>query len=271
MTSTATPRDAGDSHADPPDGEMTLVEHLYELRSRLFKCAIAIVAGFVVGFVVRTPVLEFFIRPYCDLPEALRAGSTAFDPDRCQLVFTNVLGAFTISLKTAAIVAVALAAPVVFYQVLKFVTPGLHPHEKKYAIPFAVISGVLFVGGAAFSYVVLPRALEVLLGLAGEDVVSLMSADEYMGFILQMMVAFGLAFELPLILITLILMGIIGSEGLRTYRRHAIFGIFVAAAIITPTVDPLTMSLMAVPLVVFYEGSIVVARVVERRRRRAEV
>jgi sec-independent protein translocase protein TatC len=256
--------------ADDPEvagEEMTLFEHLAELRDRVFKCAVAIVIGLVAGFVVYEPLVDLLKQPYCDLPPELRAG--VLDPERCQLVITDVLGQFFLRIKVAAVLAVVVAGPVVSYQIWRFVTPGLRPVERRYALPFIVISQLLFVAGAVFSYYVLPRGLLVLMGLGGENVVSLLEANEYLRFLIHMMVGFGVAFELPLILISLVLMGVVGSQGLRTYRRHALFGIFLASAIITPTTDPFTMTVMALPLFAFYELSILVARGVERRRRRA--
>lgn len=267
MTATATPRDAGEGSVPPGPGEMTLFEHLNELRSRLFKSAVAVVLGFVVGFVLRHEIFDILIRPYCELDPALRAGSTVFDANRCQLIVTEPLAMFFISLKAAAVVAIVLAAPYVCYQVWRFVTPGLEPVERRYALPFIVISQLLFVGGAVFSYFVIPRGLEFLLSLAGPDVVALLDANSYLGFMLQVMLSFGVAFEFPLVLIMLSLMGVVTAASLRQYRRHALFGTFVAAAIITPTQDPATMALMAAPLVTFYEVSILVARYIERRRR----
>jgi sec-independent protein translocase protein TatC len=268
MTATE-PRRAEDS-SEPEEyagEEMTLFEHLAELRERIFKSAVAIVLGLIVGFIVYRPVLDVLIRPYCDLSPELRFPSTVLDPENCQLIVTDVLGQFFLVIKVAAVVAVVLAGPVVFYQIWRFVTPGLRPVEKKYAAPFILISQLLFVAGAVFSYFILPRGLEVLLGFAGDNIGSLLEANEYLSFLIHMMIGFGIAFELPLILISLILMGAVSAQTLRTYRRHALFGTFVASAIITPTTDPLTMTLMAGPLVFFYEISILVARVVERRRR----
>lgn len=283
MAVTATPAGAGgdgsDAEADrspPPEtlpataGEMTLREHLTELRSRLFKSVLALVGGFVVGFTFRHQVFDLLIRPYCALPPQLRAGSQALSLDGCNLVILDVLGFFFISFKAAAVVAVVLAAPVVSYQIWRFVTPGLRPVERRYALPFVVISQLLFVGGAVFSYTLVPMGLEFLLGFAGPNVVSLMDADRYLTFLLQTMIAFGIAFEFPLILITLAFMGVVTSQGLRRSRRYALFGIFAAAAIITPTQDPLTMTLLAAPLALFYEVSVLVARFVERGRRRRE-
>ncbi|HVM15629.1 MAG TPA: twin-arginine translocase subunit TatC [Egibacteraceae bacterium] len=270
MTTTATPRGAGGDSAPPAPGEMTLFEHLNELRSRLFKSALAITLAFVVGFVFRHQVFAVLIRPYCELDPTLRAGSQIFDADRCQLIVTQPLAMFFLSLKAAAVVAIVLAAPIVCYQIWRFVTPGLETVERRYALPFIIISQLLFVGGAVFAYLVIPRGLEFLLSLAGPDVVALLDANEYLTFMLQVMLGFGLSFEFPLILIMLSLMGVVSAAGLRRYRRHALFGAFVAAAFITPTQDPMTMGLMAAPLIAFYEISILAARYIERRRRRQE-
>lgn len=252
--------------AEAPGGEMTLFEHLRELRDRMFKSAVAIVVGFIVGFVFRAPVFDVLIKPYCELPARLRAGSTAFNANECTLIFTDVMGAFFISLKAAAVIAVVLAGPVVAYQVWRFVTPGLRPVERRYALPFVIASQLLFAGGAVFAYVSLPLGLEVLLSFAGENVVSLMDANRYLGFLLNTTLGFGLSFQFPLILLALVLTRVVGADGLRQYRRHAIFGTFVAAAIITPQTDPVSMSVLAGPLIVMYEACILVARLLERRR-----
>lgn len=249
--------------------EMTLFEHLSELRSRLFKSVVAVVVGLIVGFAVQRPLMDLLTEPYCRLPGEIRAATTTVAGEGCHLIVTDVLGHFFLVIKVSALAAVVLAGPVIAYQVWRFVTPGLRPIERRYAIPFFFTSVVLFAGGAVFSYFILPRALTILLQFAGPNVVSLLDAREYIRFMLHMIVGFGVAFEMPLILVTLILMGVVGSEGLRRYRRHAIFGTFVAAAFITPTTDPITMSLMAGPLVLFYEGSILFARFRERRQRRS--
>ena len=272
MTATVPAR--SDGQHDPREyvgEEMTLFEHLAELRSRLFKSALAIALGFAVGFVFHEQVLDVLREPYCDLPDSLRAGASALTPNECNLITLRVMDGFFIVLKASAIVAVVIAAPVVFYQIWRFITPGLRPIERRYSIPFVVISQLLFAGGAIFSYFLIPKALEFLLGFAGDGILPLLDANQYITFLLHTMIGFGVAFELPLILIMLTLMGVVGQEGLRQYRRHALFGIFVAAAIITPTQDPVTMSLMALPLALFYEVAVVVARIVERRRARAEV
>jgi sec-independent protein translocase protein TatC len=246
--------------------EMTLFEHLRELRDRLFRSAIAVVIGFVVGFVFRNPVFDLLIEPYCELPSTLRAGSSVFNAKSCTLIFTDVMGAFFISLKAAAVIAIVIAGPVVAYQIWRFITPGLRPVERRYALPFIVASAVLFAGGAVFAYYTLPMGLKVLLSFAGENVVSLMDANRYLGFLLSTTLGFGLAFQFPLILLALVLGGVVGVDGMRKHRRHAIFGVFVASAVITPQTDPVSMTLLALPLLLMYEGCLVVAKIVERRR-----
>ena len=272
MTATATPRDSAGGAEGPRGGEMTLVEHLQELRSRIGKSLIALAVGFAVGFVLREQVLALIREPYCNLPDGVRAGPAAVSGgDECALIVTRVLDGLTISIKIAAIVAVVVAAPVVCYQILRFVMPGLRPIEKRYAIPFLLAGWVLFIGGAAFAYFVIPRGLALLLSFAGEGLFPLLAAREYVDFMLFTVIAFGLSFEFPLILTMLILMDVVGPDGLRKYRRHAIFGTFLAAAIITPTGDPFTMSALAVPLLIFYEGCVVLARVKAKRRQRQEL
>lgn len=269
MTATASSRSSQEDEA-PLGGEMTLFEHLAELRDRLVKSAAAVAVGFVVGFALRSYVIDFIRRPYCNLPDQVRAGPAAVSGgDECALIVLRVLDGLMISIKAAAVVAVVVAAPVVCYQVWRFVTPGLRPVEKRYAVPFLLASWVLFIGGAAFAYFIIPRGLALLLSFAGEGITPVLAAHEYLNFMLFTLTAFGLSFEFPLILLMLILTGVVGSQELRKYRRHAMFGTFVAAAIITPTGDPFTMSAMAVPLVAFYEGCVLVARLLERRRGRA--
>lgn len=249
--------------------QMSLVEHLYELRSRIFKAGIAIVISFAIGFALRDPLFDLLIGPYCELPDRLRGASGVFNAERCSLIFTNPLGAFFVTIKAAAVLAVALAAPPVCYQIWRFITPGLRANERRYALPFVTLTFVLFSGGAVFAYFVIPRGLEFLVGFAGENVVPLLDADQYISFILKTMVGFGLSFLAPLAIAMLTLAGVVDSAILRRYRSHAIFIAFVLAAVITPTQDPFTMLVMGVPLVLFFECNIVFARILERRRGRA--
>lgn len=268
MTQTA-PRPGRDRGEVDVSGEMTLVEHLEELRSRIFKSAAAIAVAFLIGFAFRDTLFDILIGPYCDLPAELRAGSAIFDAGDCSLIVTNPLGAFFVRLKAAAVLAIVLAAPPVCYQIWRFVTPGLHANERRYALPFVALTFLLFAGGAVFAYLIIPRGLEFLVGFAGENVVALLDADEYITFLLKTMLGFGLSFLAPLAIAMLTLAGVVTADTLRTYRRHAIFVAFVLAAVITPTQDPFTMILMGGPLVLFFECNIIFARFLDRRRARA--
>lgn len=272
MTATATPRSDVPEYEEYAGEEMTLVEHLRELRSRLFKSVFAIVAGLGIGFAFSDRVLEILSRPYCNLPDELRRGTDALaGPGAdCALISLKVLDPFFVVLKASAIVAVVIAAPVVCYQILRFVTPGLRPVERRYSIPFIIATQALFALGAVFSFFVVPRALEFLLGFAPAQFVPVLNGNDYLTFVLRTMMGFGIAFEFPLVLMILSLMGIVTAAGLRGARRYAIFGTFVAGAVLTPGGDPISMMFLALPLVAFYEISAVFAWFVERRRARAE-
>ncbi|MGH8907915.1 MAG: twin-arginine translocase subunit TatC [Egibacteraceae bacterium] len=260
-TSSKTAKGSSDTYLGE---EMTLFEHLNELRQRIVKAALGIAVGFAIGFAVRSEVLDRIRAPYCGLDIALRQASTG----ECNLAIIRVLDPFFVSLKTSAIIAVLIGGPVTCYQIWRFVTPGLRPVERRFTLPFIVLSALLFVVGGLFAYLVLPRGLEFLLGFAGDGFNLVLSLNEYVDFMLKTMLGFGLAFQFPLAIAIFTLMGVVGSDGLRRYRRHAIFGTFVLAAVITPTQDPFTMVVMALPLTVMYEGNIIFARLVERSRRR---
>lgn len=268
MTQTAPRPNPELEDEDEFGAQMSLVEHLRELRSRIFKSGLAIIIAFAIGFAFRGPLFDILIGPYCDLPEEMRAASGVFNAEQCSLIVTGPLGAFFVTIKAAAVLAVVLAAPPVCYQIWRFITPGLHANERRYALPFVILTFLLFAGGAVFAYLVIPRGLEFLVGFAGERVVPLLDADQYVTFLLKTMLGFGLSFLAPLVIAMLTLAGMVGSAGLSQYRRHAIFGAFVLAAIITPTQDPFTMLVMGGPLVLFYEGNILFARIIERRRER---
>ena len=248
---------------------MTLVEHLNELRSRILKAALITFAAFAISFVFHQYMFDLLIGPYCDLPDRLRGASDIFNDERCSLIVTDVPGSLFVTLKAAAVLAVVLAAPPVAYQVWAFVAPGLRANERRYALPFVLLTFLLFAGGAVFAYYVIPRGLEFLLGFGGDNIVPLLDANEYIGFIFKTMLGFGLSFLAPLAIAMLTLADVLDADTLRRFRRHTIFGAFVLAAIITPTQDPFTMTVMAGPLVLFFEGNIVFARIVERRRGRA--
>lgn len=243
---------------------MSLLEHLQELRRRLGRAALALVLGSVVGYIVFPYVLDLLIQPFCQALAVLA-------PERdCSLVALRPLEAFSVRMKTAVVIGLFVGGPVIFYQLWRFITPGLTPRERRLSLPFVILSQVMFGVGLVFAYLVIPQGLRILLGLAGPQVETLLSADEYLSFFLTTSVAFGLVFELPLVLIFLAMVGVVTDQSLRRARPYALVGIVVAAAIITPTTDAVTLLLMATPMALFYELSILAAWVIGRRRRRRQ-
>lgn len=244
---------------------MTLAQHLGELRTRLIKSAAGLALGIVAAFLFYERVFDFITHPYCELPEARRltGGSS------CLLTFTGITGAFSIQLRVAMIVGVLISAPIWLYQLWAFVTPGLHRRERRWALAFAGISTVLFAGGTAFGYYSLNRALEFLLSF-GNGLTPVIAIDRYLSFVTSLLLVFGASFEFPLLLIMLNVAGIVSAARLRGAWRMIIFGIFVFAAMATPSQDPLTMSLMALPMTVLYGVALLAALVHDRRAARRD-
>lgn len=241
---------------------MTLVEHLAELRTRLARAALALAAGTVVGYVVFPALIDGLMAPYCTVVADLRPGES------CSLVALRPLEPFSVRIRTSLLVGLFVGGPVIFYQLWRFITPGLTKRERRYALPFVIASQLMFGAGLVFAYLVIPQGLRVLLTIGGPSIEALLAASEYLTFFLAMSLAFGLVFELPLVMIFLSLAGVVQASSLSAARPYAVVAIFTLAAIITPTVDPVTLILVAGPMWLFYELSILVARLIERRRRR---
>lgn len=233
---------------------MSLVEHLAELRRRVMISTIAVSLGAVVGFLVYNRVLSFLQAPYCDLKEQRGLTGT------CNFVITDPLEGVTTRFKVSAYIGLALALPVVLWQVWRFITPGLHPKEKKYAIPFILSSIVLFAAGAVVAVLTFPQALSFLISVSGDQVETLFGPAKYISLYTLIMLAFGLAFEFPVVLVFLQLAGVVSPRRLLGAWRMAIVGIFIAAAVITPSQDPYSLLGMAVPMTLFYFGSIAIGR-----------
>jgi sec-independent protein translocase protein TatC len=241
-----------------PDGAMSLMDHLRELRNRLFKCALAVfVAGIVVYFLYDR-LYDFLVEPYC---EAIKNTSQT----SCKLVFLDLTSPFATQLRLSAYVGVLIALPVIFWQLWRFIAPGLYQKEKRYAIAFVASSVVLFLLGAALAYYSLPKIFEWLIAQAsGADIQA--KAEDYFSLLALMVFAFGLSFEFPLVLLALQLMGVVSPESLAGVRRHAIVGIVVVVAVVTPGGDPISLFALSIPLCIFYEASIWVARLMLGRR-----
>jgi sec-independent protein translocase protein TatC len=249
---------------------MSLVAHLTELRNRVAKALLALLVATAIAFWWYQHGLGTFIRaPYCNLPAHLRYGGSNAP---CGLLITDVFGGVFIRLKVAFLAGAVLSSPFWLYQLWAFITPGLKRNERRYGLSFVFASTSLFALGAVLAYISLSAGLKILLGLAGNGVVVALTAQDYIGFVLSLLVAFGVSFEVPLIAVALNLVGVLSHAVLARSRRWLFFLTLVFAAIITPTQDPFTMLLMAVPMIALFEGAIQIARVVDKRRaRRADV
>ncbi len=247
---------------DTADGRMSMLEHLYELRDRIIKCLVAVAIGAVVAWFLYPQIYEVLLDPYCDLQGA--------EVERCQLLQTEPLEGFSTRLKITGYAGVALAMPVILWQIWRFVTPGLYAHEKKWAYPFVFSAMVLFLLGAGLAYYSLTPALEFLIDVGGEGLEQNFRPAPYFQLITYMMLAFGVGFEFPIVLIFLQLAGIVEPKALRSIRRYAIVGILAIVAVITPSGDPYTLGILSVPMYLFYEISIVIGHLLTRNRRRDE-
>ena len=250
------------------EGRMTLVEHLRELRSRVLKSALMIlVATSVCLFVAYEPIRRVITKPYCNVPEKYRI---AYANHTCSLIIHSPLDGFTFRLKIALIAATVISSPVWLWQIWRFVTPGLKKNEKRYGLSFVVSSTVLFALGAVLSYVVLGRTLLALLSFGGPGVTAQLTADSYLSFVMAMLLAFGCGFEFPLIVLLLNFAGVLPNERLRKWRRVAFFLCVLFSAFAVPSNDPFSMLFLAIPLCVMYEGTIVIARLHDRAKRRRD-
>jgi sec-independent protein translocase protein TatC len=244
----------------PAGDSMTLVEHLTELRTRLIICVVAVAVGMLAGFLLYDWIFEFLLQPYKDIATSENALAEG------KLLQTDPLEGFGIRMKTSAYSGIALAMPVILWQLWRFVTPGLYPNEKRWAVPFVASALALFVLGAGLAYYTLPRALDFLVDIGGDDLVTAFAPGKYFQLITYMMLAFGIGFEFPIVLIFLQMAGILETDTLRRGRRFAIVGICVLVAVITPSGDPISMLMLSVPMVIFYEIAIVIGSVITKRR-----
>jgi sec-independent protein translocase protein TatC len=235
-------------------GRMTVVEHLTELRRRTIVSFVAVTLAAIVCFIFSESIIKFFVQYYKD----------ATHGQRNALIFLGPLDAFLTRIKIAAYGGIVLALPVWLWELWRFITPGLNPKEKRYAIPFVAASIVLFAMGAAVALLTLPKALEFLLDIGGSQLQPQLTADKYLGLVSLMILAFGVAFEFPVVLVFLLLARVITTQQLRRWRRPAILIIVVFAAVITPSQDPYSLFFMAVPMYIFYELSIIIGRLLKR-------
>jgi len=241
---------------------MPLVDHLRELRNRLGISLLAIAVGTVVGWVVYDELFALLQRPFDILSESLGEADV-------KLVLTGISDAFTLQVKIALLAGVTLSSPIWLYELWAFITPGLHRQERRWALVFVAAAVPLFLAGMAFGYWLLPRGLEILIGFTPEGVSNFIQVDRYLSFTVRLLFVFGLAFLLPVVLVMLNVVGILTAQRLRSWWRGMVLGVFVFAAVATPTGDPWTMTILALPMLGFVAIAWAIAWVNDRRRGRS--
>ena len=246
---------APDPETDRRLGKMSFMEHLGELRTRIMWSLIATGIGLVIAFFITDATMRFISRPLVGM--------------KTELVFTTPTEAFWTWMKVAMVLAIFISMPAILYQVWKFVSPGLHDHEKKYAAPFVIVGSALFLVGGAFAMlVVIPYASTFLVTFGQEKGWKpMITVSSYTDFVIKFALAFGLVFEMPVVITVLSLIGIVTPQFLSKNRKYAILINFIIAAVLTPTPDMINQTLMAGPLCILYEVGIICARVAARKRK----
>ena len=246
-----------------PDDRMTLRDHLAELRVRIVRSVLAIALGIIVMLAFYDRVLTFLVRPYYDL--CARRPSLGCDG---KVYGLGPLDGFSTRISVSMYGGLILALPVVLWQIWRFVVPGLHAKEKKYAIPFIASTIALFALGGYIAFWTLDKALEFLISWSGSGVGQVFQISKYISLVGLMVFAFGIGFEFPVLLVFLQLVGVLTPQMLLKGWRYAIMAIFVIAAVITPSGDPISMLALAIPMSIFYLCSIVIGLVIQRRKRK---
>lgn len=242
---------------------MSLAQHLLELRKRLFRSALAVVIGSIAGWIIAEFVLQAMRAPISQIAES--EGRLA------ALNFDNLTGAFDLRIQIAVTVGIVISSPVWLYQFFAFLVPGLSSKEKRYTFGFLFTAVPLFFSGCAAGWFVIPHIVTVLAGFAPAESSSLIQANNYFDFILKLVVAVGVAFVLPVFIVLLNFIGVISAESIRKSWRIALLGVFIFAALVTPSADVLSMFLLAIPMMGLYFAAAGVAAIHDRRIRRAEI
>ncbi len=241
---------------------MTLIEHIRELRSRLLKATLVVIAGAIVAYYFAPSILDIIIQPYCDFMRAQNPGMT-----KCQMNTTGVLDQFMLQLKIALYVGLAVSAPFWLYQLWAFIAPGLHKRERRYTYAFAVAATPLFLAGFWLGFELVSRSMQYFLGI-NQDLTVTVNLDGYFDFVTGVMLLFGIGFEFPLVVAMLNSAGLVSAKRLLGWWRMAVFLMFLFAAIVTPTPDPFGMTILAVCMAVLYFAAVGVAFLNDARRAR---
>jgi sec-independent protein translocase protein TatC len=248
-----------------PEGRMPLMDHLRELRNRLLKAIIVIVAAMIAALFFSDQTWNFVVHPFCS---AVIQGHTGCTVQGDRLVINGVFDAFFLRIKIAFFIALIGTCPVWLYQLWAFIAPGLYAREKKWAYLFVATAVPLFVGGAVLAYIVMDRGLQALLGFAPANVQLLPNVDTYISYFTGMILGFGIAFELPLVIVMLNVVGVLTHERFRKWRRLMIFLVFLICGIVNPSPDPYTMLILGGLAVVLVELAEVFVYFNDKRRAR---
>jgi sec-independent protein translocase protein TatC len=248
-------------HPVGPDGRMALSDHLRELRARILRVAVVMIVALVVALFFFEQLFDVVYGPYLQAQEKLPEGSSIATTE-------GAGGGLMLYLKLCGFAALIGTSPYWLWQIWAFVLPGLHAEERKWSYVFLGAAAPLFLAGIALGYLTLPKGLEVLIGLNPDGITNLVEFSEYLQFFTRTMLVFGIAFEIPVFVVLLNLAGVLPGKTLGAYRPWIIVGIFVFAAVATPSTDPFTMTFMAVPMVVLFFISEAIARFNDRRRAR---
>jgi sec-independent protein translocase protein TatC len=236
--------------------EMSFLDHLVELRQRVVHALWGVVVGFIIVYSFSEKIFQWLSSPLCE----------AFKNKSCQMITTGVAEAFLVYLKTGILGGLFLASPWIFFQIWKFISPGLHARERRLVVPFVLAASIMFLGGALFGYFfIFPFAFEFFLSYANEFITPMPAMSSYFGFSSSLLIAFGLLFEIPVFVILLNLMGVVEARSLWKTWRVALFAIFALSALLTPA-DPITMVLLGVPLSILYILSLIICSLLEKSK-----
>ena len=248
-----------------PDGRMALSDHFRELRARLIRSALMLVILFCVAIAFYSHLLELIQQPY---NEARTALAHHHPPIKTEPVINDATGGILLQFKLCGVVAIIASSPYWLYQIWAFILPGLHPKEKRYSRMFAAVAGPLFLGGVALGYYVLPKGLTVLISFVPNGVTNLIDFGRYFSFEMRMLLIFGISMEIPLFVVLLNLAGVISGRALARHRPWIVIGTMVFAAVATPSTDPFSMLMLAIPMLILFLISEIICRVSDRVRGR---
>lgn len=244
-----------------PGGQMALIDHFRELRARMLRVALLMLVVFIVAFVFYSHLFNLLLHPYNEARASLRAAHKESMP-----FVPGVSGALSLEFKLCGIAAVVVTSPYWLYQLWAFIVPGLHANERRWTRIFAAVAGPMFLIGVATGYWVLPKGLDALISFTPSGVQNLVDISTYLTFVVKMLLAFGVAFEIPLFVVMLNLAGVVSGKALARQRPWIVVAAFTFAAFASPAPDPVSMLLLALPLTALFLASEVIARLVDRRR-----